>query len=47
MQKVIAEHLPSLRPVIADVRNAFEPWDRPGNRVSGATSPFAPADGDE
>ena len=47
MQKVIAEHLPSLRPVIADVRNAFEPWDRPGNRVSGATAPFAPADGDE
>jgi hypothetical protein len=43
MQRVIAEHLPSLGPVIADVKNAFEPWDRPCNRVSGETAPFAPA----
>jgi hypothetical protein len=43
MQKVIAEHLPTLRPLMSDVRNAFEPWDRPTNRISGATGPFAPA----
>jgi hypothetical protein len=43
MRDVIAEHLPTLRPLISDVRCVFEPWDRPGNRVSGATAPFAPA----
>ncbi len=43
MQDVIAEHLPTLRPLMADVGNAFEPWDRPGNRRSGVTAPFAPA----
>jgi Animal haem peroxidase len=44
MPKVLAEHLPTLRPLVEDVRNAFEPWDRPGNRVSGRTDPFPPAD---
>jgi hypothetical protein len=42
MRDVIAEHLPTLRPLIADVRNPFEPWDRPCNRRSGVTAPFAP-----
>jgi hypothetical protein len=41
MRDVIAEHLPTLRPLIADVRNPFEPWDRPCNRRSGVTAPFA------
>ena len=42
MRDVIAEHLPTLRPLIADVRNPFEPWDRPCNRVSGRSDPFPP-----
>jgi Animal haem peroxidase len=45
MQAVIAEHLPTLRPLVADVRNAFEPWDRPGNRVLGRSDPFPGPDG--
>ena len=40
MQKVIAEHLPSLWPVIADVRNAFEPWARP---ATGSRAPPPPS----
>jgi hypothetical protein len=43
MQAVIAEHLPTLRPLVGDVRNAFAPWDRPDNRISGRTDPFPPA----
>jgi hypothetical protein len=44
MPGIIAEHLPTLRPLLDDVRNAFEPWDRPGNRVSGRGDPFPPAE---
>ncbi len=44
MPSIIAEHLPTLRPLLDDVRNAFEPWDRPGNRVSGRSDPFPPAE---
>ena len=43
MRSVIARHLPALAPLSDDVRNAFAPWDRPSNRRSGATTPFAPA----
>jgi hypothetical protein len=46
MADVIADHLPTLRPIIRDVKRPFEPWDRPCNRVSGNTHPFpeAPCD---
>ena len=44
MPGLIAEHLPTLRPLVDDVRNAFEPWDRPGNRVSGRSHPFPSAE---
>ena len=46
MADIIADHLPSLRPLVRDVKRPFEPWDRPCNRVSGNTHPFpaAPCD---
>jgi hypothetical protein len=44
MAGVIAQHLPTLRPLVEDVKNPFEPWDRPCNRRSGDTAPFAPAE---
>jgi Animal haem peroxidase len=44
MQGVIARHMPGLAHLVADVKNAFEPWDRPCNRVSGRTHPFPPAE---
>ncbi len=43
MQAVIADHLPTLRPLVGDVRNAFAPWDRDDNRLSGRTDPFPAA----
>lgn len=42
MGRVLADHLPSLAPLMNDVRNPFEPWDRPCNRRTGRTDPFAP-----
>ena len=46
MADIVADHLPSLRPLVRDVKRPFEPWDRPCNRVSGNTHPFpaAPCD---
>ena len=46
MADIIADHLPTLRPLVRDVKRPFEPWDRPCNRVSGNTHPFpaAPCD---
>jgi Animal haem peroxidase len=42
MGAIIAEHLPTLAPLVADLRRVFEPWDRPCNRISGDTAPFTP-----
>ena len=44
MPGVIARHMPGLEHLMADVKNAFEPWDRPCNRVTGRTHPFPPAE---
>lgn len=43
MAGVIARHCPALSATVGDVVNPFAPWDRPSNRRSGATAPFAPA----
>jgi hypothetical protein len=43
MGDVIAEHLPTLRQLIADGTNTLEPGARPCNRPSGITGPSAPA----
>jgi hypothetical protein len=40
MQKVVARRLPDLAPLMADVRNAFVPWDLPANRRSGQARPL-------
>lgn len=40
MQGVVARRLPGLAPLMADVRNAFVPWDLPANRRSGNARPF-------
>jgi hypothetical protein len=42
MTSVIARNMPELAPLMADVKNAFAPWDDPENRRSGLARPFAP-----
>ena len=42
---VIARNMPELAPLVADVENAFAPWDDPANRRSGRTRPFPAPEG--
>jgi hypothetical protein len=44
MSSVIARNMPALAPLMADVENAFVPWDDPSNRRSGRVRPFTTAE---